>query len=487
MKSFQPFFTPLKLILSCSLIFQSYAFSKVPADVLDTKMKAYQVLKKRVKFSDGDSLVGGDKPSSYLNLEYDLPLMASPRIVDVNEFNIFGIQVWNEGFDINFDKDFYRRADFQQIFKSSKQNNSKARDIILAAFSLEYISYLMNNDVRFNQKDYNNPIPEFRRYNKYVIYIVTHIYNLWKTSHNYHSFLNRFYKSLPGKVFGSTSKTNNTLKAHDNPRKHSCSKNCVKDWPSTKGKYMSVKPLIKKRDSLDKDNGWWNPFDWFEMHDQEKINILNYEILEQDIIHNIVEGIHTIHENKNKLMRNWIRTGDLEFYEWVVNFTIIAIAVAAPSLVAEGWAWAITLQGITVLEGDTVGGGGGGEIVVVKEDGETYVITEGGKIVTEGGGTQVAMNPGLALGILGACVTIATFVSNCQERNENKRHRQERLEREDRHRQERLEREDRHRQEDQKREDRHRQEDRKWEDRRHQERLENQNRRHQEMMKRKRD
>ena len=423
MKSFQPFFTLLKLILSCSLIFQSYAFSKVPADVLDAKMKAYQVLKKRVKSSDGDDRYwGGDKPSSYSNLKYDLPLMASPRIVDVNEFDIMGVlEVWSEEFDINFDKEFYRRADFQQIFRDSKQNSSQARDIILATFSLEYISYLMNNDVRFNQEDYNNPIPEFRRYNKYVIYIVTYIYNLWKTNNHYHSFLNQFYKSLPGEVFDNTSKTNNTLKAFDDPTEHSCSsKNCVKDWPSTKGEHMSVEPLVKKRDSLDEDDGWMNPMDWFGMHDQEEINILNYEILEQDIIHNIVEGIHTIHEKKNELMRHLIRTGNLEAYEWIVNGIIAMTSVVAIVFIVKGGvAYTLTLQGVPVLGGGAAvatANAEDGEILVVTEDGETYTITEGGEIITEGGGTQVAMNfPVIgATGLLVGCISVLIAIDGCQ-------------------------------------------------------------------------
>ena len=408
MKNDCPFFVSLNLkffsllikflILPFSLIFTNYAFSITPEDVWKAKKKAYLSLRKRRNHSDGDDRHwGGDMPSSYQEktFKFDLPLLSTRRIVNVNEYNFLGFfEIWDTDFDIHFDKEFYRKFNFREAFHKSNNGDSKSRDIIISTFASEYIAYLMNNDVRFNDSEYKNPIPRFQRYNKYVTYIVTHVYNLWNQAYDYDIFLYNFYNSLPGKVFGNSQKTKNTLNSFDNPYKYPCrynDNNCVKRWYTTKGEKLSVKSLVNQKRYLDKDDGWTNPLDWFGFHDQDEIDRINYKIRKKETIHHIVKVIHKVHENKHKLMNQlvWsVSKGDLRAYETITNIlslvVVAALVVAGPEIAAGGLAYELTAQGVPV--------------------------------VSTAGGVQIA-SLGTAIGIAGICLTAAIAVHQCHKSN----------------------------------------------------------------------
>ena len=108
-------------------------------------------------------------------------------------------------------------------------------------------------------------------------------------------------------------------------------------------KKKSYEQLLQRINRSDGDDGLTNPFDWFGMHDQKKINSLNGSIKKQKVINNIVTAIHISHENKHQLMEKliWSKSkDDLEDLEELANVVVVVAAVVAavviPELIAGG-------------------------------------------------------------------------------------------------------------------------------------------------------
>ena len=365
------------------------------------KEEAYFKLRERVHRSEGDDLHwGGDKPVSFSweAYKYDLPLLSSSRIVDVNEFDVvFGMfEVWDTEFDLHFDKDVYREINFQELYRLSSVTGQgrKALELFLGSFSLEFIAYLMNNDVRYGRRGYDNPLPNFKKYNRFVIRIVRQIYQLWNSSSNYNHFLRQFYNHLPGTVLGSASETEAYLRAFDNS--DFCGNvSCADHWFIKHNQNMSTRPLREKRNSLDEDDGWTNPFDWFGFHDQQEIDRLDMKISRAEIIQNIVRKIHTIHNNKDSMFRELEWGRSRVAWESLANFGIIALAA------------------VTVFFGPEVMAGAGA--FLSKSSVAASLKTKGLITISAktGGGVVVAMNPAVVTAI-GVCATAAIFlISHC--------------------------------------------------------------------------
>ena len=193
--------------------------------------------------------------------------------MDVNEFDLFEtFEVWDTEFDLHFDKDLYREINFQELYILSKQGDHKALSLLLGSFSLEFIAYLMNNDVRFNS-GYDNPLPKFDEYNRFVVKIVQRVYNTWNASRTYPYFLRNFYIHLyNNRILGKD--TDRLLRNFD-------TRCCTQHW------FEENTQRLRSISSMDEDDGWMNPFDWLGFHEQPKID-------KEIIIQNIVKKIHNL-------------------------------------------------------------------------------------------------------------------------------------------------------------------------------------------------
>ncbi len=389
----------IKVLIIFSILFsQNHIFAKSFYDesvpLSEVKKHAYDSLMLRKRISDGDDRHwGGDIPASFTRkgYKYDLPLLSSPRVVDVNEFDVLGFfEVWDTEFDLHFDKDLYRKIDFEKLYILSKQGDHTSRDFLLGSFSLEIVAHLMNNDVRFNN-GYKNPLPKFSEYNHFVVEIVRHVYNNWITSTTYSYFLRRFYIHLyQSNMLGSD--TSELLEKFDT--------NCCDQQHWFEGNTQGLKSIS----SMDADNGWINPFDWFGFHEQETID-------EEIIIQDIVKKIHILHENKDSVLRELKWKESTAAWEAMAGVAVIATAIAGGIIVGGIFVPEI-IAGISSLP-----------------IGLTTTWSELFGFYVTGQGVTIAMNPGVVIGLVSLCATgVAMVMNECKsqkrEKQEEEKHKE---------------------------------------------------------------